>query len=139
MALNKLGLGNAGLDLEVVNVLRVVGQELAALVQHGDELVGGRVAVGVGDNVLGDRVEDGGVLLEDVNVKDLLRVVEAEVLELGVEAGALGAEVRDAQRGGDARAGDEDNVVALADEVNGVINRVVVANLGALGELARDG
>lgn len=139
VALDELVLGDAGLDLEVVDVLGVVGQQLAALVQHGDELVGGRVAVRVGDDVLGDLVEDGGILLEDANVKDLLRVVEAEILELRVQAGALGAEVGDAQRRGDAGAGEQDDVAAPVDEVDGVVDRVVAAQLGALGQLPRDG
>lgn len=99
----------------------------------------GRVSVSAGENVLGDRVEDGGVLAKDGNVKDLLGIVEAEVLQLGVETGPLGTKVGDAQRGGDAGAGDEDNVGALVDELDGVLDRVVAGELGALGQLACDG
>lgn len=62
-------------------------------------------------NVPGNRVEDGRVLAENGDVKDLLRVVEPEVLELRVETGALGAEVGNAKRGGDAGAGQDDDVV----------------------------
>ncbi|KAH6608563.1 hypothetical protein Trco_001909 [Trichoderma cornu-damae] len=128
-----------GAERAVVNVLGVVGEELAALVEHGQELVGGRVPLGGRDDVLGDRVEDGRVLLEHVNVEDLLRVAQAQVLQLGVQAGPLGSEVGDAQGGGDAGAGDDDDVAALFDEADGIVHRVVARQLGPLGQLPRDG
>lgn len=115
MALDELLLGDAGFDFEVVDVLGVVCEELAALVEHGDELVSGCVAVSVGEDVLGDRVENGGILLEDINVKDLLRIIQAQVFQLGVETGALGTEIRNAERGRDAGASEQDNVFALLD------------------------
>lgn len=139
VALDQLAPGQAGLDLEVVNVLGVVGEQLVALVQHGDELVGGCVAVRGGDDVLGDRVEDGRVLLEDVDVKDLLGVAEAQVLQLGIQTRALGTEVGDAERRGDAGARDDDDVAALGDEPHCVVYRVVRGQLDALGELPGDG
>ena len=61
--------------------------------KHGDELVRRCVAVRGRHNVLGDRVEDGGVILEHVNVEHLLRVVESKMLELGVKTRPLGAEI----------------------------------------------
>jgi hypothetical protein len=137
--LDELLRADAGFGFEVVDVLGVVGQELAFVLEEGDEGVRGREAVVAGEDVAGDRVEDGRVLAEDGDVEDLLRVVEAEVLELGVEAGAFGAEVRDAERGGDAGAGEDDDVLGLLEEIDGVVDRVVLGQLGALGQLAAEG
>ena len=70
---------DAGGGLEVVDVLREVGQELAFFLEQRDEGVCGREAVAVREDVARDGVEDGWVLAEDLNVKDLLWVAEAEV------------------------------------------------------------
>jgi hypothetical protein len=94
-------------------------------VEHGDKLVRRCIAVYGGHDILGNRVEDGGILLKDVDVEYLLGIAEAEMLELGVETGALGAEVWNAERGGDASTGEKDDVGAPTDEVDGVVDGVV--------------
>ena len=139
MALDELGGEDAGGGFEVVDVLGVVSQELAFGLEEGDEGVRGREAVVAGEDVARDRVEDGGVLAEDGDVEDFLRVVEPEVLELGVQAGALGAEVWDAQRGGDAGAREDDDVLGGLEELDSIVDRVVLGQLGALGQLAAEG
>lgn len=68
--------GDTGLDLEVVDVLGVICEELAPLVQHGDELVRRGVPILVGNNVLGDGVEDARVFLKDGNIKHFLGIVD---------------------------------------------------------------
>ena len=92
--------------LEVVDVLREIGEEFALVLEQADECVGrGKpVAVG-GEDVLGHGVEDRGVLTEERDVKDFLRVREPQMCELGVQTCFLGAEVWDPQAGGDAGAG----------------------------------
>ena len=101
VALDEVGGEDAGVGFDVVDVLGVVGEELGAVLQQADEGVGGREGGGRGQDVFGDGVEDGGVFAEDADVEDFLRVREAEVLQLGVEAGGFGAEVGDAEGGGD--------------------------------------
>jgi hypothetical protein len=93
----------------------------------------------VGENVARDRVEDGGVLAEDGDVEDLLRVVEPEVLEFGVETCALGTEVGNAQRGGDAGAGENDDVLGCFEELDCIVDGVVLGQLGPLRQLAAEG
>lgn len=61
------------------------------------------------------------------------------MLELGVQAGALGAEVGDAERGGDAGARQDDDVLGRLEQLDGVVDRVVLGQLGALGQLAAEG
>jgi len=139
VALDELVTGDAGLGLKIVDVLRVVGQQLALVLQQLDEGVGRGEAVVVGEDVAGDRVEDGRVLAEDSDVEDLLGVVQTEVLKLGVQTGALGSEVRDTERSRDAGAGEDDDVVALVQERHGVVDRVVLGQLGPLGQLPGEG
>lgn len=92
--------------LEVVDVLREVGEEFALVLEQADECVGGGKPVAVGgEDVLGHGVEDRGVLPEERDVEHLLRVREAEMRELRVESGFLGAEIGDPQARGDAGAG----------------------------------
>ncbi len=78
-------------------------------------------------------------MAEDGDVEDFLGIAQAEVLELRVETGALGAEVGDAEGGGDAGAGQDDNVLGLLEQLDGVVDRVVLGQLGALGQLAAEG
>ena len=88
-----------GVVFQVVDVLGEVGQELVLVLEELDEGVGGGELFAGGQDVFGDGVEDAGVLAEEADVEDFLRVAEAEVLELGVEAGFFGAEVGDAETG----------------------------------------
>lgn len=53
VALNELVLGNTGLDFKVIDVLRVVCQQLPLLIEHGNELVSRRVSVSAREDVLG--------------------------------------------------------------------------------------
>ena len=62
----------------------------------------------VGHDVAGQLVEDARVVVEVVDVEDLLGLVVAHLAQARVEARVLGAEVGDAEAGGDAGAGDLD-------------------------------
>lgn len=86
---------------DVVDVLGVVRKELALVLEEADEGVGWRETVRGWEDVFGDGVEDGGVFTEDRDVEDFLRVGEAKVFELGVKTCVFGAEVGDAEGGGD--------------------------------------
>ena len=55
----------------------------------------GRESIGGWENVFGDGIENGGVVSEQADVKDLLRITKAEMLKLSVEAGIFGPEVWD--------------------------------------------
>ena len=99
--MDEVGGEDAGVGFDVVDVLGIVCEKLGSVLQEADEGVGGREGRGRGQDVFGDGVEDGGVFAEDADGEDVLRIREAEVLELGVEAGGFGAEVGDAEGGGD--------------------------------------
>lgn len=136
--MDELVLGNTGLDFEVVDVLRVVGQELALLVEHGNELVSGCIPVRARQNVFGHRVENGGILAEDTNVENLLRITKTKVLQLGIQTSSLGTEVRNAQGCRDTSTSDENDVAALSDQVDSIVNRVVTQKLGAFRQFTRN-
>lgn len=57
--------------------------------------MGGGEFPGRWQNVLGNGVEDSRILSEDADIKDLLRLAEPEMFELGIET-SFGSEVRDA-------------------------------------------
>lgn len=137
--LNQLFRTDTGLGLQIVNVLGIVGEKFALLLQHRDEAVGGREAIRLRQDVSSDREEDGRVLLKDGDVEDFLWVVEAQVLELRVETSSRRAEVGDAQRRGDASAGQNNDVLGLLEKLNGIIDSVVRRQLSSLGQLAADG
>ena len=89
------------MTLKVVDVLGEVGEEFGFVLEEADEGVGRGEVLGGREDVLGDGVEDGRVFAEKGDVEDFLRVGKAEVGELGVEASFFGAEVGDAEAGGD--------------------------------------
>ena len=99
MALDELFGKDTGGRFEVVNVLSEVGKEFVFLLKEADERVSWGVSVRGREDVLGDGVEDCGIFAENADVKYFLGVAEAEMGKLGVEAGVLGAEVRDAEAG----------------------------------------
>lgn len=57
--------------------------------------MGGGEFPGRWQNVLGNGVEDSRILSEDADIKDLLRLAEPEMFELGIET-SFGSKVRDA-------------------------------------------
>ena len=79
MALDQLLLAYSGIRLNVVDVLRIVGQELALVLQHGDEGVGGgELLVILRKYILRNRIEDRRVLSEYIDVEDLLGIVDVK-------------------------------------------------------------
>lgn len=103
VALDELRGQDAGMSLDIVDILGIVCEELGSVLQEADEGVSRREGRSRRKDVFGNGVEDGGVFAEDANVENFLRVREAEVLELGVEASGFGAEVGDAEGGRDLR------------------------------------
>lgn len=68
------------LGLKIVDILRVVGEELSLLLKQGDEGMRGREALCLNHNIPRHREEDARVLLKESDVKYFLGVVEAKVL-----------------------------------------------------------
>lgn len=126
------------MGLDIIDVLRVVREELALVLQHGDESMSRCESLGLGQNILGNGEEDGRILLKDLNVEHLLGIVQAQVLELGIQTGASGAEIRDAQRRGYARTSENDDVSGLFEQLDGVVDRIVLRQLRPLRELPAD-
>ena len=75
---------------------------------------------------------------EDLDVKDFLGIAEPEMLEFGVETGFFGAEVWDAETGGNSRASQDDDVFRGLEERDNIVDGVVLREFEALRELARD-
>jgi len=75
MALYQLVGQDTGTILQVVDVLGVLGEELLFGLQQNNECVCGRELFRIGKYVLCYRVEGIGVVVEDFNVKHLLRIV----------------------------------------------------------------
>lgn len=126
------------MGLDIIDILRVVGEELALVLQQGDEGMSRRETLGLGQDVFGNGEEDGRVLLKDLDIEDLLGVVQAQVRELRVQTRAGGAEIGNAQGGGDAGAGEDDDVLGLLEQLDGVVDRVVLRQLGPLCKLPAD-
>jgi hypothetical protein len=139
VALDQLVLADAGVGLDVVDVLGVVGEQLVLVLQQADELVGRGPLLEVGHDVAGQLVKDARVVVEVVDVEDLLGLVVAHLAQARVEARVLGAEVGDAQAGGDAGAGDDHDVAAALEQAGGVVEVAVGVEARALVELAVDG
>jgi hypothetical protein len=139
VALDQLVLPYASIRLDIIDVLRVVGEQLVLVLQQAYELVRGCPAAQVGDDVAGERIEGARVLVEVVDVEDLLGLLVAHLQQARVEARVLGAEVGYAEAGRDARARDDDDVLALPQQLGGVIDGAVLLQARALGQLAVDG
>lgn len=101
--------------------------------------MGGGEALRLVKNVTSHGVEQRGVLPKELDVKDLLGVIQSQMCELGVQAGVLGAEIRDSQRGRDARTSQDNDVLGLLQQINGVVNGVPLGKLGPLRELPAHG
>lgn len=125
VALDHLVRRDAGVGLQVVDILCVVAQELALVLEQADEHVERRVHVVGRQDHVGDQVEDARVGAEDVQVEHLLRVGEAQVGEARVET--LGRpEVRDPEAGGDAGARDDQDLVGGLELREHVVHGVEV-------------
>lgn len=87
---------DAGGALEAVDVLREEHVQQALARQQADEAVrDGRAVARARVQLLGQRVEGLGVLLEEGQVEDGFGLGQVEGGEVGVEAGFGGAEVGD--------------------------------------------
>lgn len=126
MALDEFLWLYAGDALDVVDVLGVVGEELAFVLQELDEGVGGGEAGGGGEDVAGDGVEDGRVFFKESDVEDFLGVGKSQVFEFGVQTYVFGAEVGDAEGGAYACSCEDDDVVALVEELDYVVDGIVI-------------
>lgn len=62
-----------------------------------DEGMGGREFLGCGQDILGNRIENAGILPEDGDIEDFLWITESKMLELRVKASMLRSEVRNSQ------------------------------------------
>lgn len=60
------------------------------------------------------------------------------MLQLGVQTRTSGAEIRDTQGRGNACAGEDDDVFGLIQQLDGIVDRVVLRQLGPLGKLPAD-
>lgn len=72
------------MTLKIVNVLCEVGEQFALLLKEMDECMRGRKFVGRREDIFGNGVEDAGILPEELDVEDLLRIAEAEMLQLRI-------------------------------------------------------
>ena len=73
------------MPLKIVNILCEVGQQLTLLLKEMDKCMRGRKFVGRWEDIFGNGIEDAGVLPEEFNIKDLLRIAETEMLQLRIQ------------------------------------------------------
>ena len=139
VALNEVVGRDASVAFKVVYILGEVCEELVLVLEEANEGVCRGEFLAGGKDVFGDGVKDAGVLAEEMYVKDFLRVGEAKMLQLGVEACVFGAEIGDAEAGGDTSTGENDDVAGRFEEGDSIVDRVVLRELLPLGEFTRDG
>lgn len=82
VALEHLLRKNSCISLNVVDVLSVVGQQLPLVLQQLDESMGWGEFLLRRKNVFGDGEEDARIFSENLYVKHLLGVTQAQVLQL---------------------------------------------------------
>ena len=80
MTLYDLLWSDSRVGLDVVNVLGIVGQQLPLILQQLDESMRRGKLLLRWEDILGDREEDARVLSENVDVEDLLRIAQTEML-----------------------------------------------------------
>lgn len=68
------------MTLKIVNILCEVGEQFSLFLKETDKCVRGRKFVGRREDIIGNRIENAGILSEELDVEDLLRVAETEVL-----------------------------------------------------------
>lgn len=68
------------MPLKIVNILCEVGEQLALLLKETDKCVRGRKSVSRWEDITGNRIENAGILSEELDIEDLLRIAETEVL-----------------------------------------------------------
>lgn len=118
---------DAGCCFDIVDVLRVVGQELSFLLEHGDELMGWReIGRTIWDDIAGDLVKERWVLFEDRDVKNLLWIVETEFVSIFRVKAMFRTEIRNTKRSRDTGTSEDNDVLRFLDQLNGIINRVVL-------------
>ena len=96
MTLNHLLGQYPGISFNVVNVLGVIGQQLSLVLKQSNESMGRGPLLFRGKDVLRDGEEDAGILPENLNIKDFLRVTETQMFQLRVETGIFRSEVGNA-------------------------------------------
>lgn len=89
MTLYNLFWEDPGVCLNVIDILGVVGQQLSLVLEKLDESMRRGVFLLRRQNVLGDGEEDAGVLPEDMNIKNFLRVAQTQVLQFRIETGVF--------------------------------------------------
>jgi len=81
MTLDNLLWKHAGICFDIVNVLGIVGKQLSLVLEQTDEGMSGGELLLIRKDILCNREEDAGVLAEEMDVKDLLRVTETKMLK----------------------------------------------------------
>lgn len=89
VALDKLVGWYASPTFKVIDVLGVVCEKFAFIMEELDESVGWGESLGFGQDVFGNAVENFGVFAEEFDVKDFLRIAETEVFEFRVKPDVL--------------------------------------------------
>ena len=140
VALDQAVGGDACEAFEVVDVLGVICLQAALVLQGADESVGRGVSLAVfGEDLACERVEGLRVFVEVEDVEDFFRLAHAHRPQAGVEACVFGSEVRDAERGGDSGACDDEDFVAGLQELGGVVDGVdVLEFLALVGDVQHD-
>lgn len=72
------------MPLKIVDILCEIGEQFTLLLKEMNKCMRGRGFVGRWKNIFGDRIEDAGILSEELNVEDLLRIAETEMLQLRI-------------------------------------------------------
>jgi hypothetical protein len=84
------------ISFNIVDILRVIGQQLPFVLKKSNESMGRRPFLFGWENILCDGEENARVFSEDMNIKDLLRITKTEMLKLGIETGVLRAKIGNA-------------------------------------------
>lgn len=81
MTLDNLLWKHASICFDIINVLGIVGKQLSLVLEQTDEGMSGGELLLIRKDILRNREEDAGVLAEEMDVKDLLRVTETKMLK----------------------------------------------------------
>lgn len=81
MTLDNLLWKHASICFDIINVLGIVGKQLSLVLEQTDEGMSGGELLLIRKDILRNREEDAGVLAEEMDVKDLLRITETKMLK----------------------------------------------------------
>ena len=68
-----------GICFNIIDILRVVGQQLPLVLQKPNERMGGRPFLFRWENIFGNGKENVRILPEDINIEDFLWIAQAQV------------------------------------------------------------